>query len=123
MVHRSRSVSTHHLEVLSNRARRMRHEPTQTEWQLWHQLRAGKQGAVFRRQVVLQGYIVDYYACAVRLVVEVDGPWHERRVAADQRRDRVLAAAGYRVLRVSAEEVVSSLTAVVGRIRAAAGRG
>ena len=82
-------------------------------------LRGGKQGVVFRRQVVLQGYIVDFYACAAQLVVEVDGEWHGSRASADARRDRVLAAAGYRVLRLSAERVLSALPEVVASIRAA----
>jgi very-short-patch-repair endonuclease len=69
--------------------------------------------------VVLQGYIADYYACAARLIVEVDGGWHGGRSRADARRDRVLAAAGYRVLRVAEQDVLSALPQVLARIRAA----
>jgi Protein of unknown function (DUF559) len=67
----------------------------------------------------LQGYIVDYYASAVRLIVEVDGAWHVPRAAADRRRDRVLTAAGYRIVRGSAERVLTSLPEVLTCIRAA----
>jgi very-short-patch-repair endonuclease len=70
---------------------------------------------------VLQGYIADYYACAAHLIVEVDGGWHSGRARADARRDRALAAAGYRVLRVAEEEVLSALPQVLARIRAAIG--
>ena len=121
MVHQSRSVSAHQRQELRRRARRMRHEPSHTEWLLWEQLRCGKQGVVFRRQVVLQGYIVDFYACAAKLVVEVDGGWHSNRAHRDARRERVLHAAGYRVLHVPAEQVLHSLPAVVAQIRAALG--
>jgi very-short-patch-repair endonuclease len=38
---------------------------------------------------------------------------------ADARQDRQLALAGYRVLRVSAEEVMRDLPAVIARIRTA----
>ena len=119
MVHRSRSVSSHQRSVLRQRARRMRHQPTQGEWILWLALRCSQLGVVFRRQVVLQGYIADYYASTVRLIVEVDGAWHAARTRADARRDRVLAAAGYRVLRVAEQDVLSALPKVVARIRAA----
>jgi len=94
-------------------------EPTQTEWQLWQALRCRQLGVSFRRQVVLQGYITDFYASAVRLIVEVDGGWHDHRVPKDARRERILLAAGYRVLRITAEEVAQSLPGAVARIRAA----
>jgi very-short-patch-repair endonuclease len=97
----------------------MRHEPTHTEWLLWRALRCRQLGVTFRRQVVLQGYIADFYASSARLIVEVDGPWHARRTHRDARRDRVLTFAGYRILRVTEHQVLSALPKVVARIRAA----
>ena len=97
----------------------MQHDATPTEWRLWQELRCAKQGVVFRRQVVLRGFIVDFYASAAKVVVEVDGAWHGERAAADRRRDRVLAAFAYRVVRVPAGEVSSELEAVLARIRSA----
>jgi len=119
MVHQQRLVSSHQRQVLRSRARRMRHEPTPTEWQLWQALRCGQLGVSFRRQVVLQGYITDFYASAVRLIVEVDGGWHDHRVQKDARRERILQAAGYRLLRATAAEVLGALPSVVARIRPA----
>ena len=55
------------------------------------------------------------------LVVEVDGPYHLHKRAADARRDRKLARLGYRVLRLEAELVVSELQLAVARIRRAFG--
>ena len=60
-----------------------------------------------------------FYAPSVRLVVEVDGGYHARRVTADTRRDRKLARAGYRVLRVEAPEVMRDLPLVIAKIAAA----
>ena len=119
MVHRKRQVSSHQRQVLRQRAQRMRHTPTASEWRLWSALRGCQQGVVFRRQVVLQGYVVDFHACSAGLAVEVDGSWHDGRTRLDARRDRVLFAAGYRVLRFSDAEVLSDLPSVVARIRAA----
>ncbi len=119
MQHPSRSISSHQRRLLQSRARQMRHECTHTEWLLWQELRCGKLGIIFRRQVVLQGYICDFYACSARLIVEVDGSAHVKRARHDARRDRVLRGAGYRVLRIPAEEVLHSLPDVVAQLRAA----
>ena len=123
MVHQSRSVSSHQRRQLRERARGMRHEPTHSEWVLWQALRSRGLGVSFRRQVVLQGYIVDFYACAAKLIVEVDGGWHSNRLRRDARRERVLRGAGYRMLRVTAEEVLQGLPSVVARIREALAEG
>jgi len=58
---------------------------------------------------VLHGFIVDFFAPGVRLVVEVDGAHHTRQRGADKRRDRALAAAGITVLRWPAELVLRKL--------------
>ena len=97
----------------------MRLTPTDSEVRLWRALRSSQLGVAFRRQVPLLGFIADFYAPSVRLIVEVDGGYHEHRVSADERRDRKLARAGYRTLRVSAELVARDLPAVVAAIAGA----
>jgi very-short-patch-repair endonuclease len=104
---------------LAAHAHNMRQAPSEPERLLWAALRAGQLGVRFRRQVVLQGFIVDFFAPSARLVVEVDGRQHAKRVAADRRRDRVLAAAGLTVLRLPAELVLCNTTAAVARVRGA----
>lgn len=95
---------------LEQYAWRNRRAMTESEARLWEMLRGRKLGVTFRRQVVLlDRYIVDFYAPAVGLVVEVDGDYHRRQVAADRRRDRALERAGIRVLRVSSIVVMRSL--------------
>ena len=122
MVQASRSVSTHQRQLLRQRARVMRHAPTETEHLLWQVLRAGRLGVTFRRQVVLQGYVADFYACSHKLIAEVDGNWHAKRQARDARRERTLRASGYRLLHVTASEVAHSLPLVVTRVRQALGQ-
>jgi guanylate kinase len=93
---------------LRGRAAAMREAATPSERALWQLLRAGQLGVRFRRQVPLLGCcIADFLACGARLVVEVDGPYHATpaRGRADARRDRRLSRAGYRVLRLTAEQV------------------
>jgi leucyl-tRNA synthetase/ATP-dependent DNA helicase RecG/methylmalonyl-CoA mutase len=100
-------------------ARSLRHAATDSEEALWRELSSRKLGVSFRRQVVLGGSIVDFYASSVHLVVEVDGTYHEGHGAADARRDRALARRGCRVLRIPAEVVLHNLPEAVARIRAA----
>ena len=80
---------------------------------LWQAIRGGRLGVTFRRQVPLGPFIVDFSPPSVRLVVEVDGGYHELRVKADARRTRWLERRGYRVVRVAAGSVVHELEGVL----------
>ena len=100
-------------QILAEHAHRLRQQHTDSEARLWRALRASQLGQPFRRQVVLLGFIVDFFCPKARLVVEVDGGYHARRVGADAKRDRRLNRAGYRVLRVDAQAVHRDLAAVL----------
>jgi very-short-patch-repair endonuclease len=114
------SRSDHRSRTLSERANKMRHAPTPSEARLFAAVRGRRLGVAFRRQVpVLGKYIVDLLAPEVCLVVEVDGGYHGARRDADARRDRALARAGYRVLRLDTELVMRDAAAVVERVREA----
>jgi len=114
----SRRTLSHQRQVrLSAYAHGMRCTPSEPERLLWAALRGGQLGVRFRRQVVVQGFIVDFFAPEVGLVVEVDGAHHQKRHAADRRRDRALSAAGLRVLRLDAQLVLRDLPAAVLRVR------
>jgi very-short-patch-repair endonuclease len=104
---------------LQARAREARHAPTDTEEALFRELRGGKLGVSFRRQVPVGRYIVDLVAPAVRLAVEVDGSYHARRKGRDAQRDAWLGRQGYTVLRIEADEVRRNLPAAVERVRGA----
>lgn len=102
------------------RARELRRTMTPEERLLWQELRALRpEGYVFRRQQVIGGFIVDFYCHRAALVVEVDGPIHERQVAYDAERDTILAGYGLRLLRIPNADVRRALPAVIDRIRTA----
>ena len=62
------------------RANELRREMTAAERRLWNCLRANRlAGLHFRRQQVIDGFIVDFYCHASALIVEVDGPVHEEQ--------------------------------------------
>jgi len=117
---RQASLTSKRQALLAERAHGMRHAPTESEAALWRLLSGGKLGVSFRRQVPLGGrYIGDFVARSARLVVEVDGSSHGGRVAADARRDRVLARLGYRVLRLPAKLVLTRPHEAEALVRAA----
>ena len=112
------SGSTQRPQLLQARAHGLRAAPTFSELVLFEAVRGKRLGVAFKRQVVIDRYIVDLLAPAVKLVVEVDGGYHSRSRfrATDARRDRRLQRLGYRVLRLSDEMVVKRLPEALGLI-------
>jgi very-short-patch-repair endonuclease len=99
------------------RAKELRREMTPAEKLLWKEVRANKLGVRFRRQQVIQGFIVDFYCHRAALVVEVDGDVHDLQKEEDERREKVLSALGLRIVRFQNNEISKNLSTVVGRIR------
>ena len=86
---------------------------------LWNQLRGRRvNGYKFRRQVVIEPYVVDFACFEAKLIIEVDGGQHMDQAAYDVRRTESLERMGYRVLRFWNNEVLSELPAVLERINA-----
>ena len=113
-------VSPARAQLLEDRARIMRFSPTRSEEWLWRRLSGSKTGFAFRRQLVIGEHIVDFACTKVRLVVEVDGAYHEQRARPDAARDRALNKLGWHVLRIAEHEVFEDLVSVVQRIALAA---
>jgi very-short-patch-repair endonuclease len=101
---------------LESRARFMRQHPTSSEHVLWQAIRGKRLGVAFRRQVPIGPYIVDFLAPSLRLIVEVDGGYHDARRKADGRRERWLRRQGHRVVRVPACQVLHELNSVLASI-------
>jgi very-short-patch-repair endonuclease len=99
------------------RARELRREMTPAEKILWKELRANKLGVHFRRQQVIQGFIVDFYCHRAGLVVEVDGDVHDLQKEEDEQREKVLSALGLMIVRFRNDEVVKDVSAAVGKIK------
>jgi very-short-patch-repair endonuclease len=102
-----------------SRAKQLRREVTPAERALWMVLRRNAlDGFHFRRQQVIEGYIVDFYCDAAKLAIELDGTVHEERWKHDQSRDKIVSLQGVRVLRFSNEAMRES-EAVIECIRKA----
>jgi len=102
---------------LKPRARAMRHNPTAAEALLWTCLRRGQlAGQRFRRQHAIGPAIVDFYCAEAQLVIEVDGPIHEKQYAEDRTRQEWLEARGLLVLRFPNERVTQQIDGVIAEI-------
>jgi len=64
-------------------------------------------------------FIADFIAPSIKLIVEVDGAIHARKQSSDERRDRKLQRAGFRVVRISSQLVLRDLAAAIALVRAA----
>ena len=96
-------------------ARDLRRKLTLPEVVLWQQLRKRPGGLRFRRQFPCRTYVIDFACLERRLAIEVDGEAHSMgdRPLRDARRDRVLAQAGFRTLRIAARDVLANLEGVL----------
>ena len=102
------------------RARTLRRQSSDAESALWRHLRARRLlGYKFRRQVVMEPYIVDFVCLEARLIIEADGGQHSNQVTYDTRRTAVLEVMGYRVMRFWNHEVLGELQSVLEQIRTA----
>jgi very-short-patch-repair endonuclease len=77
----------------------MRHAATEAEAAMWRLLRHRRLvGFKFRRQVPLEGFILDFVCFDRKIVIEVDGSQHYSSQR-DHMRDSRLAHEGFQVLR------------------------
>ena len=101
------------------KARALRRNQTESEAILWERLRNRKLlGFKFRRQHVINDYIVDFFCREKRLVLEIDGPYHDDPIqkGIDKYREQTLIENGYYILRFNNDEVLNKLSEVIEKI-------
>jgi very-short-patch-repair endonuclease len=106
-------------DPLLERARELRHVQTPAEDMLWERL-GGRRlgGAKFRRQHNVGPFIADFYCHAYNLIIEVDGGIHALQTERDSVRDEWAVSHGFRVLRVTNDEVCGEIESVLAKIAA-----
>jgi very-short-patch-repair endonuclease len=95
-------------------ARLLRENQTKSESLLWNALR-GKRlcGFKFRRQHPIGPFFADFASIQPRLIVELDGGYHDYQYADDKYREDYLADRGWKVLRFCNEDVLDDVEAIV----------
>jgi very-short-patch-repair endonuclease len=94
----------------------MRAHPTEAEKRLWSILRDRRLLAFkFRRQQVIEPYIVDFVCLSERVIIEADGSQHADDKD-DARRDAFLRSQDFRVLRFWNNQILGETAAVSSTI-------
>jgi very-short-patch-repair endonuclease len=84
---------------------------------LWKELRNRNfSDTKFRRQVNIGPYIADFLCWRHNLIIEIDGLIHEKRKEHDVHRDKYLRDHGFKILRITNEEVNSDLESVLKKV-------
>ena len=109
------------MRVPTKRVRELRHNQTPAEKAAWYRLRGRSLGVKFRRQVPIEGHVVDFYCFERRLAIELDGSMHSQpsQIRRDRAKDEHLRSLGIRVLRLPNGLVLEDPEGFVGKIREA----
>lgn len=100
-------------------AKKLRNHQTEAELFLWKHLPYIKTtGIRFKRQHPVLYFIADFYCHQAKLIIEVDGGYHElpEQFLYDESRDAELKELGLKVLRFKNEEIFNDIEAVLKSI-------
>ena len=98
-------------------AKKLRAEMTDSEKALWKELRRNNLlGLHFRRQQIIDGFIVYFYCHKARLIIEVDGAIHNFRIEYDNLRDKVFSSKDLFTIRFSNNEINNNLNSLLKTI-------
>ena len=91
---------------------------TDAEIALWSQLKTKQLGVKFRREHIIDQFIVDFLCIQKNLIIEVDGKYHleKEQQEADEMRTQILEDLGFKVIRFTNEEVLGDIDGVVVQI-------
>lgn len=107
--------------ILKANARKLRNNSTPGEIKLWKKgLRAGQmKGYQFNRQFVIGNFIVDFVCRKLKLVIELDGAYHDLIKEKDAARDSKLKKHGFMLLRIAEKDVRNDFNNVIRNIEIA----
>jgi len=100
-------------------AQHMRKEPTEAESVLWEALRRKNLGVKFRRQHPIGVFIADFVSLEKRLIIEVDGGYHNtpEQTDLDLAREFELEQKHlFKVIRFTNDEVINKIRDVITKI-------
>lgn len=106
--------------VLRENQQRLKKEPTEAEKIIWERLRNNESGTKFRRQHIIDNYIADFVSLEKKLIIEVDGEYHNapEQKDKDEERTQHLESLGYHLLRFTNNEVIAQPDSVIEKIKA-----
>jgi very-short-patch-repair endonuclease len=112
-------MKVHNSPGLTDKRRYLRAHETPQEKLLWERLRNKKlYGYKFKRQHSVGGYILDFYCCAEKVAIELDGFQHLKleNTRYDHARTEFLQEHNIRVLRFLNQEITTDIQSALDRI-------
>ncbi|MCW3117449.1 MAG: leucine--tRNA ligase, partial [Chitinophagaceae bacterium] len=108
-------------QILKEYGRMNRKNPTEAEDIIWQRIRNNQLGIKVSRQHGVQGYIVDFALMEVKLVIELDGGYHneEDQKIYDKARTEYLKEFDLELIRFTNDEVINNTEEVINKIKAA----
>lgn len=105
--------------ILKEFGRENRKAPTEAEDLMWQRLRNSQTGHKIRRQHTIGTFIADFACLEKKLVIEIDGAYHDEahQQSYDEARTQFLAAKGFQVIRFSNEAVLQQTSTVLSTIK------
>jgi leucyl-tRNA synthetase len=105
-------------KLLKDFAKENRKNKTNAEDKLWQRLRNNQLDSKVRRQHVIEDFIIDFAFLNEKLLIEVDGGYHndDQQKIYDDMRTHVMGELGYEVLRFTNEEVEQNIEDVLTKI-------
>ncbi len=97
-------------------AKHLRDRMTEAEGKLWEILKNNKfNGYKFRRQHPIHQFIVDFYCHELKLIIEIDGQYHntEEQKELDKNRTELLKFQGLSEIRFTNDEVINNINEVL----------
>lgn len=101
------------------RAQNFRKNPTNAEKLLWEKLQLEPfKKFRFRRQHPIQKFITDFYSHSLKLIIEVDGGYHQSidQKRSDEERTEILEFQGLQVIRFKNDEVEMNIEDVLNKL-------
>jgi len=101
------------------KAQSLRNNETKAEKILWENLRRNQlKGHKFRRQHPISLFIADFYCHQLKLIIEVDGEYHNapEQIKIDDERTQVLQDNGMKIIRFTNCEIENNIGKVITQI-------
>ncbi|MDY7395109.1 DUF559 domain-containing protein [Aureibaculum sp. 2210JD6-5] len=105
-------------KLLKELQKERKKQTTQAEQILWEYLKTKKLGTKFRRQHIIDMFIVDFICISKKLIIEIDDGYHNtaEQKEADEMRTQILNELGYKVIRFTNQEVIGNIDEVINKI-------
>ena len=99
--------------------KRLRNNMTATEKLIWRRIRKRQvNGTKFRRQFSIGPFIADFYCPSLKVLVEIDGPYHNSRSQRmyGRQREKYIEQYGIMILRYTNDDGYERLDEVIGEL-------